>query len=178
MRLRAAPTLGAMFLRPVVPEDAGRIQQFVRALSPESRRERFFSPILELTAAQLERITSNPGLTLAAFDRNGAIVALAEYAAAAPGEAELALVVADDWQHQGLGDVMLARLMEHARSRGFVRMSGITSESNRAMRALAARAGFAFRRAPDPAFVRFERPLIHIDNKAFPERNSAITADA
>jgi len=167
-----------MFLRPVQPEDAGRVQDFVRTLSAASRRERFFSPIAELTEAQLGRITSNPGLTLAAFDRTGAIVALAEYAAAAPGEAELALVVADGWQHQGLGQQLLACLIEHARSRGFVRMSGVTREGNRAMRALAKRAGFATRRDGDPAFVKFERSLIQSDNKAFPERNSAITAAA
>ena len=167
-----------MLLRPVHPEDAARVQDFVRALSPASRRERFFSPIVELTAAQLRRMTMNRGLTLAAFDRRGAIVALAEYASAAPGEAEFAIVVADAWQHQGLGEQLLARLVEHARGRGFVRMSGVTRETNAAMRSLARRAGFHARRDADPAFVRMERSLIQGGNKALLDRNSAITSSA
>lgn len=185
MRLRVVLTLAVMLLRPVHPEDATRVQAFVRRLSPRARLERFFAPMRELTEAQLERMTHNPGLTLAAFDRHGAIVALGEYAPSAPrepgfapGEAEFALAVADAWQHQGLGGELLARLMEHAAARGFVRMSGFTRESNRAMRALAEREGFVARRDADPAFVRLHRALIHSRNKTFLERNSAITSTA
>ena len=167
-----------MLVRRIQPEDAPRLQAFVRALSPGARRERFFAPVQELTAAQLRRMTLNPGLTLGAFDRHGAVTGLAEYSAAAPGEAEFALVVSDAWQRRGLGEQLLWTLIEHARARGFLRITGITRESNQAMRALARRAGFVTRRDGDPAFVRLERPLIHDGNKPFLERNSAITSAA
>jgi len=150
----------------------------VRALSPAARLERFFAPLAELSAAQLRRMTLNPGLTLGAFDRDGAVTALAEYSPSAPGEAEFALVVSDAWQRRGLGEQLLWTLIEHARGRGFLRMAGITRADNRSMRALAARAGFGVRRDADPAFVRFERPLIQTGNKQFLERNSAITSAA
>src|SRR5678816_3938372 len=106
-----------MLVRRIQPEDAPRLQAFVRALSPGARRERIFAPVQELTAAQLRRMTLNPGLTLGAFDRHGAVTGLAEYSPAAPGEAEFALVVADAWQRRGLGEQLLWTLIEHARAR-------------------------------------------------------------
>ena len=44
-------------VRPVLPQDAELEQALVRALSPASRYQRFFSPIRELPAGWLERLT-------------------------------------------------------------------------------------------------------------------------
>jgi len=46
----------------VRPGDAEAVQEFVRGLSLESRRERFFAPVSELTPGQLERVVSGPGI--------------------------------------------------------------------------------------------------------------------
>ena len=60
-----------MLLRALTPGDAGDIQAFVRGLSSRSRYERFFTPIAELSAKQLERITASAGFSIGAFDTAG-----------------------------------------------------------------------------------------------------------
>jgi hypothetical protein len=70
----------AVDARPVRARDAGQVQAFVRALSPQSRRERFFAPIAELSPRQLGRVVSGPGLSLAAWQPGGSVVGLAQYA--------------------------------------------------------------------------------------------------
>jgi len=146
-------------LRSLLPSDAERVQAFVRGLSPRSRLERFFAPIRELSPRQLERITSGHGLSLAAFDAEGTIIGLAEYARAEGAQAELAVVVADEWQGRGVGEQLVAALLEHARRSGIDRMAGVTRAGNLAMRVLARKLGFGLRFDDDPSLVRFERAL-------------------
>lgn len=147
-------------LRALQPADAARVQEFVRGLSRRSRFERFFAPVAELSPAQLFRITSSPGLSLAAVVGNGVIIGLAEYVRVRHDEAEFAVVVADDWQGQGLGEQLLKALLKHAGRAGVERVAGVTHLDNRPMRALARKLGFGIRRDEDPAFLRMERALV------------------
>jgi acetyltransferase len=148
-----------MLLRRLRAEDTERVREFVRRLSARSRLERFFSPIAELSPAQLARLASGPGVRLAAFDERGELVALAEYACDGAAHAEVALVVADEWQGKGLGRRMLAHLIRHAGRAGIARLEGVTRAGNAAMQQVAGGLGFALRRDADPRLVRFERPL-------------------
>jgi acetyltransferase len=148
-----------MLVRPVQAGDAERLQGFVRGLSQRSRYERFFAPVAELSPRELERITSGAGLSLAAFDARGAVVALAEYVRSGAGEAEFAIVIADAWQGQGLGARLIAALLEHAKRSGVARLAGVTHAGNRAMRLLARRLGFGVQPDADPDLVRMELAL-------------------
>ena len=47
-----------LLIRAARTADAPAVQAFVRKLSPETRRRRFFGPIVELSPQQLERLTS------------------------------------------------------------------------------------------------------------------------
>ena len=144
-------------LRALQPADAARVQEFVRGLSPRSRLERFFTPLNELSPAQLFRITSGQGLSLAAVVGNERIIGLAEYFRVRRGEVEFAVVVADDWQGQGLGEQLLRALLEHASRAGVERVGGVTRIGNRPMRALARKLGFGITRDEDPELLRMER---------------------
>lgn len=146
-------------LRAVQPGDAGLVQDFVRKLSPGSRLERFFTPLAELSPAQLFRITAGQGLSLAAVIGNERIVGLAEYFRVRKGEVEFAVVVADEWQGQGLGEQLLRALLEHAGRAGVERVGGVTRIGNIRMRALARKLGFGIVRDEDPALLRMERAL-------------------
>jgi acetyltransferase len=66
-----------------------------------------------------------------------------------PGEAEFAIVLADDWQQRGLGSKLLSSLLAIAKREGLRRITGIALSSNSGMLALARRMGF--RLAPDPS---------------------------
>src|SRR5438045_721244 len=73
--------------------------------------------------------------------------------------AEFAVVVADAWQGQGLGERLLKALLEHAGRAGVGRVAGVTHLNNRPMRALARKLGFAIARDEDPDLLRLERAL-------------------
>jgi len=145
-----------LVFRPLVPRDAARVQQFVRELSPRSRRERYFSAIRELPPRQLERTVRAPSprdVSIAAFEGD-ALVALAECAGG-----EVALVVSDEWQGCGLGRELMQRLVEHARRASLPLVHGLVREGNRAMLRLAASCGFRAARDADPELVHVELPL-------------------
>jgi acetyltransferase len=145
-------------LRRLELADADRVQHFVRALSAQTRVQRYFAPIRELSARQLDRVTSprDPrDVALAAF-AGGELIALAECAGG-----EFAVVVADAWQGLGIGEALMLRLLEHARERRLPALHGLVRGGNRAMLRLAARLGFRSARDADPGFVRVERALSH-----------------
>jgi acetyltransferase len=153
-------------VRPVHPADGPLVQRFVRELSPRSRRNRFFAPVAELSPAQLERMTrfdgaNGLGLVAVAIagDDSTRIVGIAQHAVSDPPFAELAVVVADDWQRQGLGERLVALLLAHAGRSGVAAVEGFVMAANRPMLALASKLGFALEDDADPDLVRIEKPL-------------------
>ena len=98
-------------------------------------------------------------MSIGAFDAAGRLVGLAEYARSSEREAEFAIVVADEWQGQGLGAQLVGALLEHAKRSGIARLAGVTHTRNRAMRILARRLGFGVQPDEDPDLVRMERAL-------------------
>lgn len=159
MRLQLYPGR-KVSVAPLRSHEAAAVQEFVRRLSLQSRRERFFAPVSELSPDALARVISSPGLSVAAW-HGGRIVALAQYARGA-AEAEFAVVVADDWRGQGLGEALLGLLVSDARRTGVRTLAGLALAGNRAMRALARKLGFALRRDDDPDLVRMERMLPNV----------------
>jgi acetyltransferase len=157
-------------VRPVHAADAPLVQAFVRALSPESRRNRFFGAVRELSPAQLERMTRFDGATglglVALADEATRIVGIAQHAVCDPPHAELAVVVADDWQRQGLGERLVAALLAHAARRGIAAMQGFVLAANTPMLALASKLGFALEEDADPELVRVEKPLARLHRVA------------
>lgn len=157
---------GRYAIRELRSADADAVQAFVRRLSPESRRRRFFMPINELTPRQLERITTGGGvhdLNLAAFDAAGRIAGLAQYALEEDGAAEFGVVVDDALQRSGLGTRLVRVLIERARARGLPALRGLVMYDNRPMLELAAKLGFELRADADPALTRVERTILGRD---------------
>ena len=71
----------------------------------------------------------------------------------APGEAEFAIVLADEWQHCGLGTKLLGTLVDAARTRGVRRLVATTLSANNGMLALARRMGFRLALNPASATI-------------------------
>lgn len=142
-------------LRPIRPEDAVLLQEFVRDLSDESRYMRFVSMLRELTPQMLARYTRidyDRELALVATvqvanpENRGLlrerIVGFAHYLRNADGQgAEYALVIADDWQRHGLGTALMRSLFEVARRQGLEYLEGLVLSTNFAMLALMTRLG-------------------------------------
>lgn len=149
-------------IRALRPADAPQVQEFVRRLSLESRRMRFFSPINELSPQQLARVTcggSPDDVNLGAFDAAGRIVGLAQYAIEDGARAEFGVVVDDALQRSGLGTRLIERLLERARRRGLAALSGVVLGDNWPMLSLAAKLGFELWEDTDPTLMRVEKTI-------------------
>ena len=151
-------------VRPVRAGDAPLVQEFVRELSPVSRRNRFFGPVKELSPAQLERMTrfdgsTGLGLVALAGEEVPRVVGIAQHAVCDPPIAEIAVVITDGWQRQGLGERLVLLLLAHAAMAGVAAVRGFVMAANLPMLALASKLGFAFADDADPELVRIEKPL-------------------
>jgi acetyltransferase len=82
---------------------------------------------------------------VATLDQDGAEreVGVVRYVTNPDGEScEFALVVADEWQHRGLGRRMMTLLIDVARTRGLREMNGHVLADNRSMLTLCQSLGF------------------------------------
>ena len=153
-------------LRVAGAEDAMAVQRFVRGLSEQSRRYRFFAPVRELSLEQLERLTrSHPPDELAlvgeitAETGESRIVALAQYVVCEPLDAEFAVVVDDAWQRQGLGMQLVGALAEQAARAGVTALSGFVLPDNWPMLSFLARLDCELDADSDPNLIRAVKRL-------------------
>jgi acetyltransferase len=144
-----APDGTPVTIRPIRPEDAEIERDFVRSLSPESRYLRFMGSVKDLTPAMLARFTQvdyDREMALIAVVSEGARevqIGVARYAINADGvSCEFAVVVSERWQGRGLGQHLMLRLIDIARSRGLRTMTGQILARNSRMLELADSLGF------------------------------------
>lgn len=140
-------------VRALTENDAQQIQAFVLALSPQARYARFFNPVSVVTAERLRCMMSCAGLSVAAFDAGGRVVAHAQYALA-DNEAEFAIAVAEGWRRNGLAEALVGMLKQHATNAGARTFGGEMLAENHAMRGVATKLGFTLKRAGDPVLLR------------------------
>lgn len=146
-------------LRPVRPADHDGLRTFVDALSRESRYYRFMTggrvadEIIHGFVAHHPQRDVAVVVTVQAEDGVESIVANAEYVVNPENVAELAVVVADDWQGQGLGRRLIQRLQQIARASQLQGMRGDVLSENRRMLAIMRDCGFAARRNPEDSFL-------------------------
>jgi acetyltransferase len=154
-----------VLLRVAQPGDAPAVQAFVRGLSAAARFNRFFSPVHELSDDQLQRVTrsSHPHalalVGVAGQHGSTSVVALAQYAACEPPEAELAVVVAEDWRRQGAATHLLYALADHGAQVGLTSLTGRVLADNWPMLTFLARHGFDLSEDADGYAVRAALPL-------------------
>ena len=132
-------------IRPIRPQDEALLDGFVRRLSREDVRMRFFGPLRELShemAARLTQIDYDREMAFLLLD--GDMLLGVGRLAADPGfeQAEFALVVASDRQGRGYGTLLLAHVLHYAKSRGIKRVMGHVLRENDKMLALVKRLGF------------------------------------
>jgi GNAT superfamily N-acetyltransferase len=157
-------------IRPIRRDDVARTAAFIEALSAKSKHGLFLAGITRLSDAAMQRLCDSRSprdmayvATVQGADGERQI-GVCRYAGADSPEgadegtdarggaeeavAEISVAVADDWQHQGLGKLLLRRLIEHARAHGVRRLYSMDAASNDAMRRLARDVGFS--EQPDP----------------------------
>ena len=134
----------AVVLRLAGPGDVPAITRLYLDLSPESFYRRFNTerPAPALVA-QLASVGGGAACLVAAAPSDpGRVVAEARYVPIAPGTAELALTVHDDYQGTGLGHILLDALVAHARAEGLERLRAVVLLANTPMLRLLQRYGW------------------------------------
>ena len=135
-------------IRPLRRGEDLPIRQLFGRLSPETRYLRFFSPMPLLPEPVVQLLSCvdycRQLALLGEFDApdGGQAVALGSFAALEPGTAEIALVVADQWQRQGIGTALASRVLLAAEARGFHRFVGHVLHGNAVIPRLLDRAAF------------------------------------
>ena len=150
-------------IRNLEARDRERFHDFVRGLSPQSRANRFLTPLKELAPASLQALTQPDQarhVALVAID-DGNIVGEGRYVVLGDsGHGEFAIAVADEWQRQGIGARILGALMVAARCAGLAILEGEVLRTNTPMLNLVRRVGFQLRICPGDATLAIaERDL-------------------
>jgi GNAT superfamily N-acetyltransferase len=149
-------------LRLMAPADAAALVEFHRLLSDRSVFLRYFYPHRLLAATEVEHLTQLDGRDRLALvvECAGALVAVGRYDRA-PGrpEAEVAFVVADAFQHRGLGTLLLRRLAQAARLVGITTFSAEVLTENSRMLALFHASGYVTKSSVECGTVHLEMVL-------------------
>ncbi len=116
-------------VRPIRPDDAPRLIEFHSRLSMNTTRLRFFTPMKRLSATFAEHLCTVEFKKRCAFVisplDSDSIHAVGRYEAESRYSAEVAFVVEDSFQGKGIGTILLDRLVEHARTKGFDRLTAV-----------------------------------------------------
>jgi acetyltransferase len=136
-------------LRPVRPEDEPAFVRAFARLSPRTVRLRFFAPLKEMShalAARLTQIDYEREMALLLTDADGAgdILGVVRLMADPDNSrAEFAIVVRDDMAGQGLGTLLMQKIVAYGRGRGIREIFGDVLAENETMLDLCRRLGFA-----------------------------------
>jgi acetyltransferase len=148
-------------LRPIHPDDEPLMAQFHRTLSDRSVYMRYFCSLSLKSRMAHERL-----VRICHVDDEREVALVVNYANERTGqqqilgvgrmikldsenEAEVAVLVSDQYQKQGLGTELLCRLIRIARDQNLHRVSGELLRDNLAMQIIVKKLGFRFRLCAD-----------------------------
>ena len=146
-----------VLLRPIRPEDEPSHLAFIDRLDPQDLYFRFFTAATRFDHLRLARLTQID------YDREMAFIATSTeghgrsetlgvvraVADANYTQAEFAIIVRSDLKGQGLGRLLMEKMIRYCRSQGIQRLIGQTLPQNKAMLELAERTGFMHKAQSD-----------------------------
>ncbi len=157
-RQAAHAELGPVTIRPIRPEDERLYENFAKHLLPEDIRLRFFAPKANLShhfVARLTQIDYAREIAFIAIAQNGDMLGVSRFAADPDYEtAEYAVMVRSDLKGKGLGNLLMAQLIEYAKANGLKRIIGSVLAENTGMLSMCRHLGFTVRADPDDMTVR------------------------
>lgn len=138
-----------ILLRPILPEDEPLHAQFINGVSKDDLYKRFFSDVGEFNHEALAKFTQID------YDREMAFVAVREQSGQQEiigvsralinhdnSDAEFAILIRSDMKGQGLGKLLMNKIIDYCKAKKTQQMSGMTMPNNRGMLTLAQRLGF------------------------------------
>jgi acetyltransferase len=152
-------------LRPIRPEDEAQHRAFLTRLDPEDIRMRVFYSRRSIEHTELARLVQID------YEREMVFIAVAHDPDAPSGteqtlgvvramadpdnrDAEFGIIIRSDLKGQGLGPLMMNKMIRYLRAHGTQRLIGTVIAENRGMRALAKRLGFVEGKAVEDDALR------------------------
>jgi acetyltransferase len=159
-----------VLIRPIRPEDEPLLVEFHHTLSEQSVYQRYFHPFPLSERIAHERLTR---IAFINYEREMALVAERRDEAYKPHiigvgrliklrggkEAEFAILISDEYQHQGLGTELLSRLVAIGRREGVKRIIADILPDNAAMIRVSEQVGFTCRYSAEDGVVKAELVL-------------------
>jgi N-acetylglutamate synthase-like GNAT family acetyltransferase len=145
-------------IRPIRLTDIAMESEFIRRLSAETKHFRFLAGVRELPAEELAHFCDvdlkHSMAFVATVRQNGREIEIgvSRYAPNSHRDVrEIAVTIADEWQHKGLGASLMNALIQTARTQGIKQMYSVNLSNDTAMSALAKELGMSSIRYPsDP----------------------------
>ena len=138
-----------VLIRPLHPQDRRLEFEFINELSAESFRTRFFGAMGQTGISLLDQMMDvdyqGRMAYIAMVHENGHLteVGISRYAVTADvQQCDCAVVVADRWQRQGMGALLMEHLIVAAQRNGFKKMMSVHQANNFGMHRLARSHGF------------------------------------
>ncbi|MEO8718740.1 MAG: GNAT family N-acetyltransferase [Burkholderiales bacterium] len=151
-------------IRPIRAADEGAEKRFLEQLSDASRRRRFLNlvqPLSDRLVHFFTHIDYDRHMAFVCESEGGELVGEARYVANADGRScEFGVVVADEWHHTGVAQLLVDALIRAAQARKFETMAGLVLGDNQDMLKFANALDFELTPDPvKPALVRVTRKL-------------------
>lgn len=142
-------------IRALKPADRAGLLGAVANMSPEARYLRFFAPKRGFTEKEIEYYLNVDFVRHVALVAvlDGVIVGGGRYIGSEPGRAEVAFVVDDARQGQGIGSALMRNLVTIARSAGVTELDAEVLSNNAPMLAVFARSGLPMRQKREGGVV-------------------------
>ncbi len=147
----------AVTIRPIRPEDEPLMVTFHKSLSEETVHLRYFGfpggealaaheRLVQICFCDYDRAIALIVETIHAAEDQRQIIAVARLIKAyGANEAEVAIVISDDWQGKGLGTKLLGDLVTIGRAEGLERIVGYILPENYVMQHICRKLGFTLR---------------------------------
>lgn len=161
---------GTARIRPISPDDAGRLVSFYEQVSDESKYYRFFAPYPRLSDRDVHRFTHHDYVDRVglAATIGGEFIATVRYdrigadgrpATGPADEAEVAFLVQDAHQGRGVASALLEHIGAVARERGIRRFAAEVLPANNKMIKVFTDAGYQQKRSFEDGSVRLTLDL-------------------
>lgn len=151
-------------IRALKPDDEAGMLVAIQRTHAESLRRRFFATKREFTDKEKDfflhiDFERHVALVAALDSVDHEIVGGCRYIVTEPGKAEVAFVVIDAFQGQGIGTLLTRHLSDLARAAGLKELTAEVLAENSAMLGVLGKCGFKTSRGADPQIVHLSLPL-------------------
>jgi GNAT superfamily N-acetyltransferase len=151
----------ALLIRPIRPEDEALYPDFLRRVTAEDLRLRFFAAMKYFSHAMIARFTHldyTRAMAFVAIDQeSGDLLGVARVhrlEGSNSNEAEYAVLVRSDLKGHGLGWLLMQTLIDYARKSGIGLLEGVVLTENANMLQMCGELGFHVEERPDDPHIR------------------------